>query len=243
MEKVQSISNGTNSISYTLTRSRRKTVGIRITENGEVKVAAPLNIPDRQLKDIILKKLPWILRKQEELRKICEESRLENKFADGETFLYLGKEYTLRIAKGVLPEGVNLEENYIVVAADETKVSVNGPQYIRNVLKNFYVNQFVDIAKTRMDFFSPKIGVCPRKLTVREQKTRWGSCSSKGNISLNWKLVMAPMEVIDYVIVHELCHMKEMNHSKNYWNIVKSIIPDFELRRKWLKDNGHRLLM
>jgi len=111
-------------------------------------------------------------------------------------------------------EGVNLEENYIVVAADETKVSVNGPQYIRNVLKNFYVNQFVDIAKTRMDFFSPKIGVCPRKLTVREQKTRWGSCSSKGNISLNWKLVMAPMEVIDYVIVHELCHMKEMNHSK-----------------------------
>jgi len=110
MEKVQSISNGTNSISYTLTRSRRKTVGIRITENGEVKVAAPLNIPDRQLKDIILKKLPWILRKQEELRKICEESRLENKFADGETFLYLGKEYTLRIAKGVLPEGVNLEE-------------------------------------------------------------------------------------------------------------------------------------
>jgi len=92
-------------------------------------------------------------------------------------------------------------------------------------------------------FFSPKIGVCPRKLTVREQKTRWGSCSSKGNISLNWKLVMAPMEVIDYVIVHELCHMKEMNHSKNYWNIVKSIIPDFELRRKWLKDNGHRLLM
>lgn len=75
MEKVQSISNGTNSISYTLTRSRRKTVGIRITENGEVKVAAPLNIPDRQLKDIILKKLPWILRKQEELRKICEESR------------------------------------------------------------------------------------------------------------------------------------------------------------------------
>jgi len=77
--------------------------------------------------------------------------------------LYLGKEYTLRIAKGVLPEGVNLEENYIVVAADETKVSVNGPQYIRNVLKNFYVNQFVDIAKTRMDFFSPKIGVCPRK--------------------------------------------------------------------------------
>jgi len=68
---------------------RRKTVGIRITENGEVKVAAPLNIPDRQLKDIILKKLPWILRKQEELRKICEESRLENKFADGETFCIL----------------------------------------------------------------------------------------------------------------------------------------------------------
>jgi len=101
-----------------------------------VKVAAPLNIPDRQLKDIILKKLPWILRKQEELRKICEESRLENKFADGRLFVSWKGIY-FKNCKRSTARRVNLEENYIVVAADETKVSVNGPQYIRNVLKNF----------------------------------------------------------------------------------------------------------
>jgi len=89
MEKVQSISNGTNSISYTLTRSRRKTVGIRITENGEVKVAAPLNIPDRQLKDIILKKLPWILRKQEELRKYVKNLGLKISSRTGRLFCIL----------------------------------------------------------------------------------------------------------------------------------------------------------
>jgi len=83
----------------------------------------------------------------------------------------------------------------------------------------------------------------PAEIDCQRTKDPLGKLQQQGNISLNWKLVMAPMEVIDYVIVHELCHMKEMNHSKNYWNIVKSIIPDFELRRKWLKDNGHRLLM
>ncbi|HOM01731.1 MAG TPA: SprT family zinc-dependent metalloprotease [Acetivibrio sp.] len=241
MEKSQSISDGINRVSYTLTRSRRKTVGIRVTENGEVKVSAPLNISDKQLKDIMLKKMSWIVKKQEELKKLYKESCIDKKFVDGDTFLYLGKEYTLKIVKGVLPERVTFEGSHIVVAIDERKISSNEAECVRSVLKKFYVNKFIEISKERIDFFAPQIGVCPRKVTVRDQKTRWGSCSIKGNISLNWRLIMAPMEVVDYVIVHELCHMKEMNHSKNYWNLVKSIIPDFDLSRKWLKANGHRL--
>ncbi|GAE90719.1 M48 family metallopeptidase [Acetivibrio straminisolvens] len=243
MESIRNISDGRSSVSYTLTRSRRKTVGIRVTENGEVKVSAPLNISDKQLKDIMLKKLSWILKKQEELRKLYKESCIGNKFADGETFLYLGKEYTLKIVKVLLPQEVALEGSNIVIGIGGDKASGEGAEYIRSVLRDFYIRRFIDIVKDRMDLFSPRIGVSPKKVTVREQKTRWGSCSSKGNISLNWRLVMAPMEVIDYVIVHELCHMKEMNHSKNYWNLVKSILPDFDLSRKWLKVNGHRLVI
>lgn len=243
MEGVQNISDGRNSVSYILTRSRRKTVGIRVNENGEVRVSAPLNISDKQLRDIMLKKISWIVKKQEELRRLYKESCTKNEYADGETFSYLGKEYILRIMKGSLPEGITLEGSNIVIAIDENRASIEGDQYIRSVLRRFYITQFSDIIKDRIDFFSPQIGVCPQKVTVREQKTRWGSCSSKGNISLNWKLVMAPIEVIDYVIVHELCHMKEMNHSKNYWNLVKTILPDFDVRRKWLKVNGHRLVI
>lgn len=241
MENIQNISDGSNSITYTLSRSRRKTVGIQVIENGEVRVSAPLNISDNHLREIIKKKISWIVRKQEEVRSLYKEACIEKEFVDGETFSYLGKKYTLRIRKGSLPQRVTLDGTDIVVLIGEDKTLTTGDEYIRRILRDFYINQFVDVTRTRMDFFAHQIGVCPRKVTIREQKTRWGSCSSKGNINLNWRLIMAPMEAIDYVIVHELCHMKEMNHSQNFWNLVESILPDFDESRKWLKANGHRL--
>jgi hypothetical protein len=83
--------------------------------------------------------------------------------------------------------------------------------------------------------------VAPCKVVIKDQKTRWGSCSKKGNINLNWRLIMAPLHVIDYVVVHELCHLKVMNHSKDFWNLVESIQPNNHERRRWLKVNGNRL--
>ncbi len=78
-------------------------------------------------------------------------------------------------------------------------------------------------------------------ITIRDQKTRWGSCSGRGTLSFNWRLILAPPEILDYVVVHELCHLTHMNHSKEFWSLVGSVIPDYEIRRKWLKENGHAL--
>lgn len=78
-------------------------------------------------------------------------------------------------------------------------------------------------------------------ITIRDQKTRWGSCSGRGTLSFNWRLILAPPEILDYVVVHELCHLTHMNHSKEFWDLVGSVIPDYKVRRKWLKENGHTL--
>ena len=93
----------------------------------------------------------------------------------------------------------------------------------------------------RVSYFARLMGVSYRNITIREQKTRWGSCSSEKNLNFNWKLILAPPEVLDYVVVHELCHLKEMNHSKAFWDEVGKVMPEYETHKLWLKENGWRL--
>ena len=100
----------------------------------------------------------------------------------------------------------------------------------------------VSYIPTRVAYFAPIIGVTYGRITIRNQKTRWGSCSSKGNLNFNCLLMMAPKEVIDYVVIHELCHRKEMNHSKKFWALVEKAMPDYKIHRKWLKENGASLM-
>lgn len=95
----------------------------------------------------------------------------------------------------------------------------------------------------RVSYFSHVLGVSYGKITIRDQKTRWGSCSSKGNLSFNWRLILAPPNVLDYVVVHELCHRKEMNHSQRFWALVESVMPEYREYRKWLKENGNKLTL
>lgn len=92
-----------------------------------------------------------------------------------------------------------------------------------------------------MEYFAPLVGVTYNRIFIKEQKTRWGSCSSKGNLNFNWRLILAPEEVLNYVVVHELAHRKEMNHSKAFYAIVESVLPDYRQSRKWLRENGQRL--
>ena len=94
----------------------------------------------------------------------------------------------------------------------------------------------------RVAYYAEKLGVSYGKITLRQQKTRWGSCAANGKLNFNWLLILAPPEVLDYVVVHELCHRMEMNHSQAFWKEVEKILPDYRERQKWLKDNGWRLM-
>ena len=103
-------------------------------------------------------------------------------------------------------------------------------------------NKACVVIPRRVAYYAEKLGVSYGKITLRQQKTRWGSCSSEKNLNFNWLLILAPSEVLDYVVVHELCHRREMNHSQAFWKEVEKILPDYRERQKWLKDNGWRLM-
>lgn len=98
------------------------------------------------------------------------------------------------------------------------------------------------VIPARVEYFARVIGVTYGKITIRNQKTRWGSCSSKGNLNFNCLLMLAPSEVLDYVVVHELCHRKQMNHSKAFWSEVEKVLPDYKEARKWLKEEGSQMI-
>ena len=103
-------------------------------------------------------------------------------------------------------------------------------------------NKACVVIPRRVAYYAEKLGVSYGKITLRQQKTRWGSCAANGNLNFNWRLILAPPEVLDYVVVHELCHRREMNHSQAFWKEVEKILPDYRERQKWLKDNGWRLM-
>ena len=107
--------------------------------------------------------------------------------------------------------------------------------------RNVYIRKAKETITKRVSYFARLMGVSYRNITIREQKTRWGSCSSEKNLNFNWKLILAPPEVLDYVVVHELCHLKEMNHSKAFWDEVGKVMPEYETYKLWLKENGWRL--
>lgn len=104
-----------------------------------------------------------------------------------------------------------------------------------------YIETARSIFTQKAAYYARLIGVTYGRISIREQKTRWGSCSSKGNLNFNWRLIFAPEEVVDYIVVHELDHRKEMNHSRAFYNVVASVLPDYKVQEKWLKENGEKL--
>lgn len=120
----------------------------------------------------------------------------------------------------------------------ESAVEKLTPEQVREL-----ADRAKEVIPERAAYFAEKIGVAYGRITIRNQKTRWGSCSSKGNLNFNCLLMLAPPEVLDYVVVHELCHRKEMNHSDRFWHEVERVLPDYRRWQKWLKDNGGRLLL
>ena len=98
------------------------------------------------------------------------------------------------------------------------------------------------VFRERADYFASSMGLSFNRIAIREQRTRWGSCSSKKNLNFNWKLLLAPPQVLDYVVVHELCHLKQMNHSKAFWTEVEAVLPDYKERKRWLRENGAELM-
>ena len=136
---------------------------------------------------------------------------------------------------------LQVQQNMERKEKEREKRKENLPQWTRKDYEQ-HKRLAAQVLEQKAAFFAQKMGVDYGRISIRDQKTRWGSCSVKGNLNFNWRLILAPEQVLDYVVVHELAHRKEMNHSKKFWNLVEAVLPDYKSRRGWLKENGDLLM-
>ncbi|MBV7274998.1 M48 family metallopeptidase [Clostridiaceae bacterium UIB06] len=220
-------------VNYKVIRKNRKTIGIKVTDEGEVIVTSPFGISDKIIQNIIKGKEEWILGK---VKLMQENEILRNKeIKNGSKFRFLGRKLELEII-----EVENIEEDF-QINNGKIRIFVSSRGIVRDKIDEIYRIEAKKILCERTNIYSKIIGVKPNKIFIKNQKTLWGSCSSRKNINYNYRIIMAPIEIVDYIVVHELCHLIHMNHSKNYWNTVGAILPDYKERRNWLKSNGHTL--
>ncbi len=220
------------------TSPRRKTLSITVHPDNRVIVHAPATCARVKINRFIEQKAEWI-RKALLTNLQRQREKPVKRFETGEMLLYLGKEYRLRV------EGANTTEVVLDKGSICVRIAVRDfpaePWKIKELLMGWYGARAMDKIGEKTALYAARIGAPPRQVSLKTLKSRWGSCSTTGRISLAWNIIMAPEEVLDYLIVHELCHLVYHDHSAAYWDLVGSILSDHRQRRKWLRENGHRL--
>lgn len=207
---------------------RSKSIKIRIEPSGEVVVTTPRFIPKWSINAMMKKSDGWIqkqLLKIEQRKEFGETTHTIKLFGEG-----YQKKISLRADQAI---GVKIAENELVINPIE-----NSPEKIESEVDRFLKSTAERYILPRTKLLATKMKIEFSRISLRQQKTRWGSCSNQGNLNFNWRLVHCPVKVIDYVIIHELAHRKHMNHSTAFWNLVKKYDPEYLRNRGWLKRHG-----
>ena len=214
-------------ISYTLKRSpKRRSIGLQINDQG-LTVSMPLRASEKWLHSVLQEKAGWVVDKLEnwQSRHVAVQ-----KWEDGETILFRGESFLLRVVLSRDKSPPRLTSNELIVQVADS----NNPEQIKKRVMHWYKQEAMRVFEECVEHFSPLMGVAVQALKLTSARTQWGSCTAKGVVRLNWKLVTMPLQLIDYVVIHELAHLKEMNHSPAFWRIVESACPDYAAIRKEL---------
>jgi predicted metal-dependent hydrolase len=217
-------------------KAYHRNLSLTVKPNGSMTVTTSRTIPLKMITKFAQDSWPWV---EEQMSKFegLKERYPKKRFLPGEYFTVLGADYSLKVARQEVKRvDVSLTESSLLV----TLPSAGVPHAVAiDAVRSFYEELGKKILSERLHYYSQKLQLYPHSVSYRCQKTRWGSCSSSGHISLNWRLAVAPMEVLDYVVVHELCHLKHPNHSKNFWKLVETTIPRWKKIRYWLSENQY----
>lgn len=211
---------------------RRKTAAIQIRQ-GKVSVIVPDYLPMATIESLVANKNRWIKAKLAIQNEIITIKPKE--FVSGEIFSYLGRNHPLKIESGLYP-AIKLHQGELVVAV-RNKTADNSVK-IRPMLIKWYKQQAESELIEKTGRYAKIIGVKPSAVTIKSFKSRWGSCNITGSIQYNWKLIIAPERIVDYVVIHELCHILHHNHSPAFWQAVARYCHDYSECRAWLKING-----
>lgn len=210
----------------------RKTFALRIDENGDLIVRAPRGSTINDIARIVNRKIKWIEKTQKYVLEFQKLSKPKS-FVEGEEFFYLGEKLTLHfITKGgVFVDGSSLFAPF------------GSKESVQQEILSWYRNEANRIFSALVDTYAKKMGISYRIVRIKNSRTRWGSCGKNESINLNWRLIMTPPEVIEYLIIHELTHIVHRNHSKHFYNFVERFCPNYKAMEQWLRTNSHIMKM
>ena len=212
---------------YSIIRSKRKSFGLEISEEGKLTIRVPQKATKTEIEEVIKSKKQWILKKTLIAR---SKKRISYNFDGSDKYLFLGKQYPVVFVKQ--KQSVKFDgEKFIIAESQADNLQV--------VMTNWYKVKAKKLAIHLVEKYTDKLGIAHKQVKISSAKTRWGSCSSRKNININWRLVLAPLQVMEYVVAHEVAHLKYMDHSTKFWDTVGKLQPNFELYKDWLKNNGH----
>ncbi len=233
---MNNINFGNTKISYDLIRyDSEDYVTLSMSPNKGLIVKAPQGLNKEKVEELILKKAKWIIEKKSLINELVKMP-IKKEFMSGENIQYLGRNYRLKILNSE-QEKVKLYRGKLFVKTNNKK---NSEQIKEQIIK-WYKKHAKKKIKERIKIYEKKLDVTPEKIRIRKFNKRWASCTKGKKLNFNWKIIMAPMRILDYVIVHELCHLKINKHSKLFWQKVSTIIPDYKKRKEWLRINGPKL--
>jgi predicted metal-dependent hydrolase len=216
-------------------RSARKTLALIVRPDGSLLVRAPLRTSIAAIEAFVEKNRGWIEKQRAKAR--AAPPAAPRLYRRGEMFLFLGTAYPLQIVEGqAAQEPLRLDDGKFKLAAShQAEASL--------AFEHWYREQAKQIVPARVELFARQHDLSYRKIGITSARTRWGSCSASGSLSFSWRLILAPLPVVDYVVVHELVHTVFHNHAKQFWHRVGTILPDYPLHRRWLRENGRHALM
>lgn len=219
-------------IEYELIRRNRKTSSLIVESDGKVKIIVPKNFSIKEVEKLIKSKLYWIYTKKSEFEDL-NNSKVSRQFRNGQGFLYLGSSYRLEIIED-MDKDLKLYRGRFYLRKSKLKEA-------KTLFKNFYKEKGIKKIEEIVNKYKKQMGVNPKNIRIMELKNRWGSCSDEGSLNFNWKCIMAPLTIIDYIVVHELAHITSKNHNDEFWNEIDKVMPDYEKRKNWLRKNGASL--
>ena len=233
---------GKTTIPYELIKSaKRKTVSITVDKDG-VKVISPVDVANEKVQSIMADKISWIRKQLLHFEEI-KNNRYYRLFVSGEKLPYLGRQYRLNILANndIVKPSFNFSQGTFYA---EVPSSLEKEQYRETLFplyEEWVKRRAISYAQKRITRYTKILQTQPSTIVIKKQEQRWGSCTSSGKILLNWRIFLAPVSVVDYVLIHELSHLKHLNHSTDFWETIRMLQPNYEIKKEWLRINGPSL--
>lgn len=233
MNEVLEVNNLIFNVKYS---DRRKTVGITVERDGRLTLSAPVDCPTERIKKIAAEKTFWVYTKLAEKEQLWLHNN-RKEFVTGEGFNYLGRHYRLKLVdpkrEGREIPPLRLKHGRFLLRRDE-----------KNNARKHFIDWYIARGQPKVDWFinlyKDRVGVNPKSFEVRDIGYRWGSCNPKGSVYIHWRSILLPPRIIEYIVVHELIHLRINNHTPEFWHRLELAMPDFASRKQWLAENGGR---